>query len=689
MNVLVYSGPEVLQASLSSVLSSLRALLLPHYIVQPIEHTALAQQPWTTSCALLVFPRLDQPFTAPAHSHIQSYVDRGGAFLAFGAGARCSTRGIISGMDGLSLGSSTSSLLKFYDKFNNAYIHPTFSGDTAQQRLVKLESLDGDVIRAAYESSPGEFTGFKGERGIRILGRYLPSEDIAGLGSDIGGGRIALWSPALEQSLSSEPASSLASTLEDDIAELDAERRNLLRRTLIYLGLHLPASSASTELDDDLESRPIARPFPQLLVSSPDRPEIVARIVDSLSKAFQQTEGEGDVKAIKDENDTLHFHEFTSSSTKTLLEESKSLLTTPSDPSTWQPKHIIIHRDGTLPPTTYINPYFNISKFFQHLSSLRPAATSVSQLAWPLGSALFVSPAVTSTQTLLDKNPLYLSSLPTPTVHIASHQLVARGRGSNAWLSPSGSLSQSIHLRLSTDKGVPSSKLVFVQYLYALAVCEGVRDDNVLGDGAGGGGDGEGWRVRIKWPNDVYALVGTKGMKESEMEKKKIAGILVSMTFGSAGADIIIGCGLNVFNEHPMTSLVQLLKSSSPRRKTLSIERTAAVILTKFEQMWNQFVDAKGSFEPFLDAYLKRWMHSDQRVTLTTVTPPIPVRITGITLDHGLLRTTPERLSFAANPYFFSYGSRRGGGKEEEEYIDLQPDGNSFDLMAGMIKAKH
>ena len=55
-------------------------------------------------------------------------------------------------------------------------------------------------------------------------------------------------------------------------------------------------------------------------------------------------------------------------------------------------------------------------------------------------------------------------------------------------------------------------------------------------------------------------------------------------------------------------------------------------------------------------------------MTVTTVSPPQQVRILGITADHGLLRTIPER----------------GAG----EFIDLQPDGNSFDLMEGLIKAK-
>ena len=61
----------------------------------------------------------------------------------------------------------------------------------------------------------------------------------------------------------------------------------------------------------------------------------------------------------------------------------------------------------------------------------------------------------------------------------------------------------------------------------------------------------------------------------------------------------------------------------------------------------------------------------DQEVTLTTVTPPRKVRIVGITPDHGLLRTLPEP-----------------GRDGSMEYIDLQPDGNSFDLLTGLIKTK-
>ena len=63
---------------------------------------------------------------------------------------------------------------------------------------------------------------------------------------------------------------------------------------------------------------------------------------------------------------------------------------------------------------------------------------------------------------------------------------------------------------------------------------------------------------------------------------------------------------------------------------------------------------------------------SDQLVTLTAVTPPMQVRLVGITPDHGLLRTVPEDPRVARS----------------QPYVDLQPDGNSFDMLTGLIQVK-
>lgn len=157
----------------------------------------------------------------------------------------------------------------------------------------------------------------------------------------------------------------------------------------------------------------------------------------------------------------------------------------------------------------------------------------------------------------------------------------------------------------------PPPKLVFIQYLFALAVVEACRDESVLGPKAGE-------KVRLKWPNDLYASVG--GDKE---DLRKIGGVLVNTSFSGGKVDIVIGmilpgsnyfqlkftligCGLNVLNPPPITSLVQLHPGA---KETLRMESTAAAIMAKFETMWTVFLRQQ-SFDSFMGLYLKRWLHS-------------------------------------------------------------------------------
>ncbi|KAG5643081.1 hypothetical protein H0H81_010317, partial [Sphagnurus paluster] len=108
--------------------------------------------------------------------------------------------------------------------------------------------------------------------------------------------------------------------------------------------------------------------------------------------------------------------------------------------------------------------------------------------------------------------------------------LAGRGRGANIWLSPPGCLLFSVHLRLAVH-ALPAHRFVFLQYLFALAVVEACRAPAVLGQKAGE-------KVRIKWPNDLYAVMGGH---EGDGEMKKIGGALVNTSFGGGNVDIIIG----------------------------------------------------------------------------------------------------------------------------------------------------
>ena len=80
-------------------------------------------------------------------------------------------------------------------------------------------------------------------------------------------------------------------------------------------------------------------------------------------------------------------------------------------------------------------------------------------------------------------------------------------------------------------------------------------------------------------------------------------------------------------------------------------------------------------------------MTSNEIVEVTTVTPPQRVKIVGITPDYGLLRTLPIGQSNPRGYGGLGYGAY-SGSHQSSPFIDLQPDGNSFDIMAGLIKSK-
>ena len=213
------------------------------------------------------------------------------------------------------------------------------------------------------------------------------------------------------------------------------------------------------------------------------------------------------------------------------------------------------------------------------------------------------------------RNPRLLSQLLTPLLSLASYQLAGRGRGKNIWLSPPGSLLFSVVLRVSLAN-FPANKLVFLQYLFSLAVAEACRDEAILGPKAGE-------QVRLKWPNNLYAVVG-----EGKEDLRKIGGVLVNTSFFGGKVDIVYCCryvvtslikngvllthvdagyGLNVLSLPPFTSLAQLQRGA---QEQLSVEKTAAAIMAKFEPMWTIFSQNFGSLAPFMDLCLERWLYS-------------------------------------------------------------------------------
>ncbi|KAF8527624.1 class II aaRS and biotin synthetase [Hysterangium stoloniferum] len=657
MNVLVYNGPGVSQTSLAYTLSALKALLLPHFAVQTVTSAVLSSQPWPDTCALLVIPGgRDLPYVsslAPATPQIRAYVERGGAFLGICAGAYYASRRV-EWETGSAVEVAGERPLAFFDGVCRGSVYPNFAYESESgARAVAVEDLaSGEVVRGMYHNGGGEFVGVGAgaTATVTALAKYMEGEGegkVAAVHCRVGKGVAVLWGAHPEYALTAEPLLSALKKrtdplTEDEIRDSEACRWKTLRRTLTLLGLKVPG-----EKEDSNKS--ITSPLPQFLTSL--FPALPTRVYDLLTTVGQATSTSTAEPRVRQEaNDVFRLHP-SSISASLLLSEARNR---PEDPENLQlPKDIVFFRNGELPPDE-LTPKFSVSRYYKFLSDARVSHKTREQdgSSWGIGDLFLYGEAVTSTQTLFDRNPSFMRALPAPLLSLASHQLSGRGRGSNAWVSPEGCLQFSLLLRCKLSE-FPASRLVFIQYVFALAVVEACRE--LLGQA----GD----RVRLKWPNDIYAVVDVAGEDgRMKAEKKKIGGILVSTNFSGGEVDVVIGCGLNVLNPLPTTSLSQLDPTE------LLMEKTIATIMVVFEGMWERFVSSRGSFESFMDLYLERWLHSDQLVTVTTVSPPVAVRIIGITPDYGLLRTMPE--------------NGQGG------FIDLQPDGNSFNMMAGLIASK-
>ncbi|THH02031.1 hypothetical protein EW026_g756 [Hermanssonia centrifuga] len=553
MNVLVYSGPEVLQSSLSRSIAVLRSTL--------------------------------------------SYVENGGAFLGLRAGATVGTS-LFNVID------PSDYSLRFQDqKSGNTVYCKFFPGGEDSCRSVNIEAVQGGATASLLESGAVEFDGIETAQNAQVIARIMEDRKVVAASLQTSSGRVAFWGVHFETAVTTENTSLSA----DDCKIAEEKRQEVVRDTLRKLGLTLPSLN---------ESGP-SYALPQLLTSAPSRPEIVVQILNALNVQPPAS--------FKDVNDTFNFH---------VASEAEELMQQCRFQQTDNLRHIVAFTDGSM-PSRGLTPLFDIGQYYSDLADATSrAGCPMTSSSWGAGEAFMYGEVVTSTQTLLDKNPRFLSSLPSPLLSLATHQIAGRGRGGNSWVSPVGCLQFSLRLRVALST-IPPARLVFVQYLFALAVVEACRDDGVLGS--------LGDKIRLKWPNDIY-IVG-----DDENEKAtKVAGILVYTTFDGNDVDIVIGCGVNVLNPPPIASLASLIPSGVDRK--LSMERTAAIIMAKFQSMWTTFLAHKGSFDPFMDLYLGRWLHSDS--------------------------------------YKYDTPSPGGGYAGSQGFIDLQPDGNTFDLMSGLIMMK-
>lgn len=264
----------------------------------------------------------------------------------------------------------------------------------------------------------------------------------------------------------------------------------------------------------------------------------------------------------------------------------------------------------------------------------------------------------------LYRNPKLLSTLPTGVTLAATTQVSGRGRGNNVWIAPPGSLIFSTVVDHAASLAM-ARPIVFLQYITAIAIVEGIQTY----------AEGQGYEtlpVRIKWPNDVYALHPggdrTGDHSSNGGQYVKVGGILSQCIYADGAYKVVLGVGVNATNPRPTLSLTDLLPPEAAA--DFRIETLLARILTRLEAIHAQFL-REGFSVNLENRYYRHWLHGDQLVTLEAE-GGARARVKGITRDWGMLRVEET--------------DREGRGIGR--MWTLQSDENSFDYWKGLLRRK-
>ncbi|SCU99222.1 LAFA_0G22738g1_1 [Lachancea sp. 'fantastica'] len=681
MNVLVYNGPGASPDSVKHTLVTLRRLLEPFYAVSTVNSRILKTEPWAGKTSAVVFPGgADLPYTKDCASvmpQIKKFVSKqGGFFIGFCAGGYFATDRVEFAVNDPLLEVTGGRDLKF---FPGAGRGPAFHGfkynSEAGARAANLRLPNGEEFKTYYNGGC-VFADAEKYDNVEVLAHYTEpldvshSQDPASLGAaavlcHVGKGKALLTGPHPEyvpKLLQRAQDGDYNSTVVDVLMEYEDKRLKFMKDALTKLGLHCNNEFANG-------AAPSLTP---LLVVSPNKPELLAAFEDNLKKANDVTMV-NDIAVLEGETDIFRiykgFDNYDSASNELLDQEPDEV-----------PKSIIVATSEEAMAPAGLAPNFDMKKYFQNL---KPATD--------IGSLLMYGEIITSSSALLNNNKKLLSLFPaTSTLHVGTIQVSGRGRGGNVWINPKGVFASTACVNLplkSPATGAPLS-VVFVQYLAMLAYCKAI-----LAYAPGF----EDMPVRIKWPNDLYAMKpdyyrskqlrltgkGLEGSKvplnELEPAFVKISGLLVNTNFINNQYSLLLGCGLNVSHDGPTTSLNSWIRILNQEREQshmsllpeVEVEKLQALYMNNLDQLMKQFINYGA--DGMLPEYYKLWLHTNQIVTLTDH-HNVRAKLVGITKDYGLL--IAKELASGTNTQFTG------------NLYHLQPDGNTFDIFKGLISKK-
>lgn len=400
INVLIYDGPGVSPTCLAHTKNALKQLLTTRYDVLTVSPSSLIKDPWSTTCALLIFPGgRDLGYLSSLGDigarRIKEYVEiQGGRYLGLCAGAyfACSSIEFEVGRGAYEVTGSRP--LAFYPGKAKGAAFPGFVYDSeegARDAKIELESSawqgvwkDHPLELAIYHNGGGFFEEpdriqrengqSTSASGCTVLARYteLPERPPAGMLCTPGstGGKAVLWAVHPEHPTITVPPSA---------APTEEARMRLLRATLQLLDLDIPS-----------ETRSITGSTPLLLCSLD--PTRASELGSHILAQYATTSGSGRAPtSLQDVNDTFSFYP-SSSTLEALLSEKRRIEQTALD--------LVVCSEG-IPPNPSLTPIFNIRTFYGTLQAVRRGINYGYRPSF--GDDLLYGEVVTSTQTVLQQ----------------------------------------------------------------------------------------------------------------------------------------------------------------------------------------------------------------------------------------------------------------------------------------------
>ncbi|CAH1636078.1 unnamed protein product [Spodoptera littoralis] len=223
---------------------------------------------------------------------------------------------------------------------------------------------------------------------------------------------------------------------------------------------------------------------------------------------------------------------------------------------------------------------------------------------------------------------------------VARRQAAGRGRGGNTWISPLGQAAISLQVWMKVSPCLP-----LVQHAAALAAVRAIRSQPAY----------EHLDIRIKWPNDIYFG-----------RDVKIGGTITTANCIGEQVYVNIGTGVNISNSAPTVCLNDIITEHNKQHGTtlplISIEKFLARYCSQLERIID-YMSSDGGIDAFFEQYYQYWLHTGEsiRIKSEATSTPVDGTIKGLDEAGWLVVTT-------------------AGGE-----VTVAPDGNTFDMMSGLV----